>query len=139
MTRSAARRALFPLLAATALTSCSSGPTFVADVPLVGAWGGRSIALTLSTSGGTVEYDCAHGRIDEALRPDAGGTLRATGVHVREHGGPTRDGEVEVALPAVYVGTVDGDLVTLRVLVGSDTLGPFSARRGSTPQLFKCL
>jgi len=128
-----------PLIAALALTSCSAAATFSPDVPLVGAWGGRSIALTLTSAGGTVEYDCAHGRIDAALRPDADGMLRASGVYVREHGGPIRDGEVEDVRPAIYAGTVDGDRVTLRVLVGADTLSALTATRGTPPQLFKCL
>jgi hypothetical protein len=138
MTNSFARFGL-PLMAGLALTSCSAGATFTPDVPLVGACGGRSIKLTLTTTGGTVEYDCAHGRIDDPLRPDADGLLRASGVHVREHGGPIREGEVEDVQPAIYVGTVDGDRITLRVLVGADTLGPFSATKGASPQLFKCL
>ena len=113
-----------PFISLLALTSCAAAATFTPDVPLVGAWGGRSIALALTSAGGTVEYDCAHGRIDDPLRPDADGLLRASGVHVREHGGPIREGEVEDARPAIYVGSVDGDRITLRVLVGADTLGP---------------
>jgi hypothetical protein len=58
---------------------------------------------------------------------------------VREHGGPVRVGEVPDSVPARYVGRVDGDRMTLRVLVGRDTLGPFELRRGAEPQLFKCL
>lgn len=137
MKRALARKGI-TLVAALALASCSAAATFTPDVPLVGAWGGRSIALTLTSAGGTVEYDCAHGRIDDPLRPDADGQLRASGVHVRE-GGPMRVGEPEDALPAIYVGTVDGDRITLRVLVGADTLGPFLATKGASPQLFKCL
>jgi hypothetical protein len=127
------------LIAMPALTACSTGATFTPNVPLVGNWGGRSIALKLTSAGGTVEYDCAHGRIDDPLRPDADGLLRASGVHVREHGGPIREGEVEDVRPAIYVGMVDGDRITLRVLVGADTLGPFFATKGASPQLFKCL
>jgi hypothetical protein len=58
---------------------------------------------------------------------------------VREHGGPIRVGEVPDSLPARYAGHVRGDRMTLRVLVGADTLGPFELRRGAEPQLFKCL
>jgi hypothetical protein len=42
-------------------------------------------------------------------------------------------------VPARYAGHVRGDRMTLRVLVGADTLGPFELRRDAEPQLFKCL
>ena len=97
------------------------------------------MALSLSSVGGTVEYDCAHGRIYQPLTPDDRGEVRATGVHVREHGGPIREGEKEDSLPALYLGVVNGNQLTMRVVVGPDTLGPFLEARGAPPQLFKCL
>jgi hypothetical protein len=58
---------------------------------------------------------------------------------VREHGGPERVGEVPDSEPARYLGRVTGDHMVLQVLVGSDTLGPFTLQRGTAPQLFRCL
>ena len=119
--------------------ACAAGIGVAPGVPLTGAWGGRSVSLALTQAGGTVEYDCAHGTISAPLVPDDDGAVRATGVHVREHGGPVRDGEPVDSSPALYVGSVRGGVLTLRVIVGADTLGPFVAERGASPQLFKCL
>ena len=119
--------------------ACAAGLGVEPGVPLTGAWGGRSISLSLTESGGTVEYDCAHGVISAPLSPDADGAVRAPGVHIREHGGPVRDGEPVDSVPALYLGSVRDGTLTLRVVVGADTLGPFVATRDATPQLFKCL
>lgn len=124
---------------ASAMLACSSASVYAPGAPLTGVWGGRSVSLALTASSGTVEYDCAHGRINQALLPNERGAVRALGVHVRERGGPVREGEAEDSLPAIYIGSVTRDQLTLRVVVGPDTLGPFVAGRGATPQLFKCL
>ena len=63
----------------------------------------------------------------------------AAGVHVREHGGPIRDGEPVDSAAALYAGSVEGDRLTLRVFVGPDSLGPFLLRRDGVPRLYKCL
>lgn len=72
---------------------------------------------------------------------DANGALRASGEHVREHGGPVREDEVEEVRPARYIGEVRGDRLTLTVtLTDSGTvLGTFTVRRGQPGQLFRCL
>ena len=119
--------------------ACAAGLGVEPGVPLTGAWGGRSISLSLTESGGTVEYDCAHGVISAPLSPDVDGAVRAPGVHIREHGGPVRDGEPVDSMPALYLGSVRAGVLTLRVIVGADTLGPFVAERGASAQLFKCL
>jgi hypothetical protein len=116
-------------------TSVGSPPS----APVTGRWGGTHVALTLSESGGTIEYDCAHGGIRAPLRPGQDGRFEVDGVHVREHGGPVRVGEVPDSVAARYTGRIAGERMTLRVLVGSDTLGPFELRRGAEPRLFKCL
>jgi hypothetical protein len=106
---------------------------------IVGRWGGAHAVLTLTDSGGAIEYDCAHGGLGAPVRPDAAGRFETIGVHVREHGGPVRVGEVPDSLSARYVGRIHEDRMTLRVLVGRDTLGPFELRRDAEPQLFRCL
>jgi hypothetical protein len=125
---------------AGAAVGCSlSGPSPSDGVPVTGAWGATHAALTLTDTGGTIEYDCAGGVLRSPVRPDAAGRFAVDGVHVRGHGGPVRIGEVPDSLPARYVGRVNGDRMTLRVLVGADTLGPFELQRGAEPRLFRCL
>jgi hypothetical protein len=106
-----------------------------------GLWGGEHVRLELTPAGGAVEYDCAHGGLTEPVRPGSRGDFEARGVHVREHGGPIREGERPDSMPARFVGRIVGDQMTLRVYAGTrpDTLGPFDLRRGSEARVFKCL
>ena len=107
--------------------------------PVTGAWGGRHAGLTLTESGGTIEYDCAHGGLAAPIRAGGDGRFEVVGVHVREHGGPMRVDEVPDSVPARYVGRLSGNRMTLQVIVNTDTLGPFELQRGTPPQLVKCL
>jgi hypothetical protein len=125
------------LAAVTALSCTAIGPSPGADT--VGRWGGAHVALTLTDSGGTIEYDCAHGGLQASVRPDRQGRFEVGGVHVREHGGPVRVGDVPDSIPARYAGRIVGNRMSLLVLVRRDTLGPFDLRRGAEPRLFKCL
>ena len=108
---------------------------------MVGDWGGEHISLTLSLTGGTVEYDCAHGTIDAPIVPGNDGNFSTSGVHVREHGGPIREDEVPDEHPAVYSGWTNGNRMTLTVVLSDSgaELGPYELRIGEQPQLYKCL
>ena len=128
------------LLGASALYGCTTASVGSNDGrPITGSWGGAHVALTLTATNGTISYDCAHGGLGAPIVPDGGGHFDVLGVHVREHGGPVRVGEVPDSLPARYVGEVSGDRMKLRVVVGPDTLGPFDLQLGAAPQLFRCL
>ena len=59
-----------------------------------------------------------------------------TGFHVREHGGPIREGEPIDSVPATYLGSVVGDRMTLRAVAGPTRS---ALQRDATPQLCKCL
>jgi hypothetical protein len=127
------------MVVGTIAMGCAAGLGVEPGVSLTGAWGGRGVSLSLTETGGTVEYDCAHGTISSPLVPDDAGVVRVAGVYVREHGGPVREGEPVDASPGLFVGSVQGNALTLRLIVGTDTLGVFRAVKGATPQLFKCL
>lgn len=136
------RYSVLPSVIATVIAACAPAATNgEPGAPVTGRWGGDHVAFELTPAGGTIEYDCAHGGLTQPLRPGARGEFEAIGVHVREHGGPIREGERPDSVPARYVGRVTGDRMTLRVYAGSrpDTLGPFELRRGGEPRLFKCL
>ena len=108
---------------------------------LDGEWGGQHIGMVVTPTGAQIEYDCAHGRIDGALRLDDDGEFVATGVHVQEHGGPVREGEQVVERPARYRGRVRGSRMALRVELtdSAQTLGDFELQRGANPNVLKCL
>jgi hypothetical protein len=127
------------LLVATILADCTdSGPPTVLPP---GNWGGEHVSLTVGDTGAHVEFDCAHGTVDEALLLDSEGGFNLSGAFVREHGGPTYDGEPEDRHPAAYFGRLRGSSITLSIrLTDDDTLiGPFTALHGQPPKLFKCL
>jgi len=125
---------------AAAITQCTGASPGPSDgSPILGLWGGRHAALSLTDSGGSIEYDCAHGGLAAPIRASGDGRFEINGVHVREHGGPIRDGEPVDSVPARYIGRIIGNRMTLRVLVGPDTLGPFELQRDAAPLLVKCL
>ncbi len=128
------------LLAMVTVSACTTaGAPSSTRSPIVGRWSGAHAELTLTESGGSIGYDCAHGGLYTPVMPGGGGDFDVLGIHVREHGGPSRIGEVPDSLPARYLGQVNGDRMRLRVLVGTDTLGPFDLQLGGTSQLVRCL
>ena len=116
----------------------SSSPS---SVVLIGTWGGDHAGLVATADSGTMEYDCAAGRITDPLRPGSDGRFVATGTHTPGHGGPVRIDEVLPRRPARYSGRVDGDLLTLTVVMTDSnvTVGTFQLTRGRSPLVFKCL
>ena len=124
---------------ACSLTACtgSHAPT---ELP-PGAWGGEHVSLTVSTAGASLEFDCAHGTVDEVPLLDSQGQFNLRGMYFREHGGPVRDGEPEDSHPALYFGQLDGSRVTISIRLTDEgtRLGPYEAQLGQQPRLFKCL
>lgn len=49
-----------------------------------GQWGGDGISLTVTDDGATFQLDCAHGTIDQPIRPDRSGNFRNTGTIAKE-------------------------------------------------------
>jgi hypothetical protein len=106
-----------------------------------GTWGGPHIQLDVTDGGASVQYDCAHGTIDERLTLDAAGRFDVRGTHAREHGGPVRIDEKESREAARYAGRVEGETMTLTVTLADskEPLGTFTLKRGQTGRLFRCL
>jgi hypothetical protein len=129
----------FALLVASILAACTDSRPPTALPP--GTWGGEHVFLTVSDKGATVEFDCAHGTVDEAFLLDSEGRFNLNGAYVREHGGPIHDGEPEDRHPASYFGRLQGSRVTLSARLTDDgtQIGPFTAQHGQPPGLFKCL
>ncbi|MFN0099640.1 MAG: hypothetical protein ACKVS7_13265 [Gemmatimonadaceae bacterium] len=133
-------RTVLALLVLAAQAGCSTESiTVPAGTVLTGEWSAARLVLALDATGGTTEYDCAHGTLNAPVTVDAAGRFDLSGVHVREHGGPIRTDEELDARPARYFGRYDSGVLTLRVAVDADTLGPFLLRRDARPQLVKCL
>src|SRR5437773_10882790 len=95
-----------------AIVDCGGPMAPETSVP-IGAWGGVGIRLEVTAQGATVEYDCAHGTIDEPLLADREGRVSAAGIHVRESGAPVRVDEPLDRHPARYDGQLDGSSIRL--------------------------
>lgn len=128
---------LSPLLLVVA---CAANPGAASRLDRVpkGEWGGEHVRLTVEDAGGTIEFDCAHGSLDEPLVLDRSGHFDVKGRLVSE-GGPVRKDDVENARPARYRGESDGQQMSLEVtLEGGENAGTFSLARGGRARLFKC-
>lgn len=126
------------LAAMIPVAGCGDGPT-TAD--LIGDWGGEHVALTITPAGASLEFDCAHGTIDQPIRPAANGTFDAAGVYVREHGGPIREGEPPDSHPARYQGRIDGSRMSLTVTLtdGAELNAQYMLTQGGAARVYKCL
>jgi hypothetical protein len=128
---------VLPLLFVVACASNPGGASRLERVPK-GEWGGQHVRLTVEDAGGTIEFDCAHGSLDEPLLLDSSGHFDVEGRLVAE-GGPVRNDEPESARPTRYRGESDGQHMSLQLtLEGGEDGGTFSLAKGSPPRLFKC-
>jgi hypothetical protein len=127
------------VLVAFSLVGCE-GSNVPTELP-PGQWGGDHVSLTVSATGASLEFDCAHGTVEEPPLLDSQGQFNLRGVYVREHGGPVREGEPEDRHPALYFGQLEGSRVALSIRLTDDgmQIGPYAAQLGQQPRLFKCL
>jgi hypothetical protein len=105
-----------------------------------GIWGGEHIGLSVEKNLARLEYDCAHGTIDQSMKVDGEGRFNVTGRHIREGGGPVSEGERPDSHPALYRGQVTGEkmVVTITLTDIKETVGTFTLTYGQQPNLFKC-
>jgi hypothetical protein len=113
-----------------------SGPTHIAQ----GVWGGDHVNLNIGKTSSHLEFDCAHGDIPDALSAD-GGSFSIAGTFVREHGGPIRIDEPLDLHPAVYAGTLTGNMMrlTVRLTDSNESIGSFTLAQGVSGRVLKCL
>ena len=109
------------------------------EAPLSGQWGGPHIGLSIGSTGGQIDYDCASGTIGPIV-PDAAGRFTAAGTHTPGHGGPVREDEVIPSHAATFTGVIQGNRMTLEGRVDNGVeLGPFVLDKGAEPGIFRCL
>jgi hypothetical protein len=126
-----------PLLLLLACASNPGGASRLDRVPN-GDWGGEHVRLTVSDTGARVEFDCAHGSLDEPLVLDATGRFDVKGSLVGE-AGPIRKDDTENARPARFRGEADGQRMSLEVTFeGGESGGSFSLAKGGRAKLVKC-
>lgn len=105
-----------------------------------GTWGGEHIVMIVTDSTTTLDYDCAHGSIDEFIKTNEEGDFEVTGVYIREKGGPIRIEDVPDKHAAIYSGNINGNNMTLIVrLTDLDAvIDTFFLTFGSDPVIYKC-
>ena len=113
----------------------------ISQIDLAGNWGGEHISLTVLDSTANLEFDCAHGTIDEPISVDTEGNFEVTGIYVIEHGGPIRIDETLEKYPSLYKGRIEGKKMTLiLILKNTETeIDTFWLTRGAEPIIYKCL
>jgi hypothetical protein len=105
-----------------------------------GTWGGEHVRLEATSQGAQLEFDCAHGSIKSPIRLDDRGQFEAAGEYLRESPGAIRIGHEPKSQPASYAGKVEGETMTLRVIL-TDTqqsLGEYSLEHGARARIVKC-
>ncbi len=116
-------------------------------------WAGPQIRLSINESGTVIEYDCAHGTIDQSIELDSEGQFDVRGTHEDESGGPTQDITIvdedgktrssatsDKVQPARYIGRITAQKMTLTVTLintGRD-IGTFELIQGASTRLHKC-
>jgi hypothetical protein len=117
---------------AALVAGCAAIPPLGA--PVTGEWGGEHVHLTMTATGGTLEYDCAVGTIDGPFLPDADGAFSAVGTHTAGKGGVDTEGAALPTYRVRYAGAVRGARMKLHGRVDNGVvLGPLSLRRGAEP------
>lgn len=108
---------------------------------LVGLWGGEHISMQVTERRTTVEYDCAHGTIDQRIALDRRGRFDVSGIQTSEHGGPVRENEQPAGYPVRFTGQVNGKTMKLSVTNSATKtlVGNFTLVYGDEPRLRKCM
>jgi len=106
----------------------------------VGLWGGEHIRMDVTETGATIEYDCAHGTIEQRITLDRRGWFNVSGKQAAEHGGPVRQNEELAGDPVRFSGQVNGKTMklTVRNTVTKELVGIFTLVYGADPKLRKC-
>jgi len=109
------------------------------SAPQTSLWGGDHVRMTVTAGGADLEFDCAAGTITETV-PETNGSFSLKGSFTPQHGGPIRRDEPSRRTAAVYNGAIDGDRMTLHVVLEADgaEVGQYVLSRGSAGVVRKC-
>jgi hypothetical protein len=119
-------------------TQNSNSP--IVQKKLNGTWGGQGISMDITDNGASLEFDCATGRITEAIVPDSAGKFTAKGLFVRQRAGPTRVGDDNDGQPATYTGVITGDNLALTITLtrNDEKVGTFTLGHGKPARIRRC-
>jgi hypothetical protein len=105
-----------------------------------GVWGGQHIRAEVTDSGADIEFDCAHGTIDQPIVLDGKGSFDVKGKFTPERGGPVRRDEKSNDRLVRYVGQVKDQELTLTITNAGtkETIDSFTLTHGSDGRIMKC-
>lgn len=105
-----------------------------------GVWGGEHIRAEVTDRGMDIEFDCAHGAIEQLIKLDGEGAFDLAGKYSPQHPGPTRRDEENSETSVRYVGRVTGEELTLTISDPNkkETIGTFTLRHGNEGRVRKC-
>lgn len=131
-----------------ALAAAGAGHAIAGErAEILGDWGGDGVLLTLTESGGTLDWGCQTAEIDGPVAPNERGRFKATGRVFPAAFGPAiyPVPESRKPRPVKYRGLVEGKRLRL-ILVRSGSLWPREQRRtrielvkGRAVRLHRCL
>ena len=128
--------AAFLLLSVVSTVAQQGGQTPLSP----GVWGSNRARMEITQDGATIQFECAQGTINGAIRPDANGKFTATGTYSPEKGGPVSRDNAPEQRPATYEGTIVGDTMHLRAMLADKSLDlpPFALTRGKPGRIVRC-
>jgi len=105
-----------------------------------GVWGGQHVRAEVIDSGASIEFDCAHGTIDEPIVLDRKGSFDVKGKFTTERGGPTRGDENSQDRVVRYRGQVKEQELSLTIMDAGtkETIDTFALTHGSDGRIRKC-
>jgi len=80
----------------------NENPEFTPALDTIGNWGTNKMTISISLKRIKINYECAHGEINEPLVLDKNGTFNVVGTHIQESGKDL--GKGEVSEPVRYQG-----------------------------------
>jgi hypothetical protein len=110
------------------------------DKLAAGVWGGEHIRAEVTEGGAQIEFDCAHGAIEQAIVLNSKGGFDVPGKFAPQHGGPVRDDEESKAISVHYVGTIRGSELSLTITNAGtkESIGEYTLTHGSEGRVMKC-
>jgi hypothetical protein len=121
--------------------TCGGGPVAPGQQRLpAGQWGGQHAGMEVTETGAELEFDCAHGRIDQAIALSEAGRFDVRGTYAPERPGPRREDD-NTARTVRYAGQVDGKTMTLAINSSdsaADVIASYTLEHGKAPVIRKC-
>ncbi|MDZ7900708.1 MAG: hypothetical protein U5N85_22110 [Arcicella sp.] len=126
-------------IAMSLLFSCAKSQTLSPDVPLLGNWGGESIALVASDKDVTLNFDCGSGMVEKKVVL-SNNKFSEKGTYLQIYGNVPVNYDAKPR-PVLYEATLTNDALTLTMKSedGKEILGTYTAKKGAFGKINRCM